>query len=303
MQKENPDIPYYMIITIVFLSTLIVIINLQEKALAQNSTTPLSISYQYIKQWGTKGLDPGQFLYPNSIVIDSNGNVYVSDHGNSRIQKFDSNGNLLTKWDIISSDTGHIVRPAGIAIDHNSNIYVKDYYTNIVIKFDSNGNLITKWGYFGSDNGQLNSPGGIAVDSNGNVYVSDYNRNSVIKFDSNGNLITKWTVSNPEDLTVDPNGNVFVTNYIGVLKFDSNGNLITKWGSFGSGNGQFIGSSGIAVNSTGNVFVTDGENNRIQVFTPILSKNIHNKDIGENTNLTTVNKNRTLVQPGVSAQI
>src|SRR4051812_19140883 len=301
MQKENLDISYYMIITIVFLSTLSVIIILQEKAFAQNTTTPLSISYQYIKQWGTMGSDPGQFLYPNSIAVDSIGNVYVSDNGNSRIQKFDSNGNLITKWDIISSDTGHIVRPAGIAIDQNFNTYVKDYYTNNVIKFDSNGNLITKWAV-GSGNGQLNSPGGIAVNSIGNVYVSDYNSNSVIKFDSNGNLITKWAVSNPEDLTVDSNGNVFVTNYIGVSKFDSNGNLITKWGSFGSGNRQFIGSGGIAVDSAGNVFVTDGENNRIQVFTPILSKDIPNKNISGNINSTTNNKNRIAIQPGVSAQ-
>src|SRR6478736_5419317 len=254
MQKENLDISYYMVITIVLLSTLSVIIILQEKAFAQNTTAPLSISYQYIKQWGIMGSDPGQFLYPNSIVLDSIGNVYVSDNGNSRIQKFDSNGNLITKWAV------------------------------------------------GSGNGQLNSPGGIAVDSNGNVYVSDYNSNSVIKFDSNGNLITKWAVSNPEDLTVDSNGNVFVTNYIGVSKFDSNGNLITKWGSFGSGNGQFIGSGGIAVDSAGNVFVTDGENNRIQVFTPILSKDIPNKNISGNIKSTTNNKNRIAIQPGVSAQ-
>src|SRR6476661_320847 len=254
MQKENLDISYYMVITIVLLSTLSVIIILQEKAFAQNTTAPLSISYQYIKQWGIMGSDPGQFLYPNSIVLDSIGNVYVSDNGNSRIQKFDSNGNLITKWAV------------------------------------------------GSGNGQLNSPGGIAVDSNGNVYVSDYNSNSVIKFDSNGNLITKWAVSNPEDLTVDSNGNVFVTNYIGVSKFDSNGNLITKWGSFGSGNGQFIGSGGIAVDSAGNVFVTDGENNRIQVFSPILSKDIPNKNISGNINSTTNNKKRIVIEPGVSAQ-
>ncbi len=220
MEKENLDTSYQiMIIIIVFLSTFIIIINLQEKAFAQNTTTPLSISYQYINQWGTKGSDPGQFLYPNSIAVDSSGNVYVSDNGNSRIQKFDSNGNLLTKWDLISSEEGHIVRPAGIAIDQNNNIYVKDYYTNSIIKFDSNGNLLT------------------------------------------------------------------------------------KWGSFGSANGQFIGSGGIAVNSIGNVFVADGENNRIQVFIPILSKDIPNKDISGNTNSTTINKNRIIVQPGVSTQI
>ena len=78
--------------------------------------------------------------------------------------------------------------------------------------------------------------------------------------------------------------------------------MITKWGSFGSGNGQFIGSGGIAVDSAGNVFVTDGENNRIQVFSPILSKDIPNKNISGNINSTTNNKKRIAIQPGVSAQ-
>ncbi|MDQ6723539.1 MAG: 6-bladed beta-propeller, partial [Thermoproteota archaeon] len=51
-----------------------------------------------------------------------------------------------------------------------------------------------------------------------------------------------------------------------ILKFDSNCKLITKWGSIGSGNGQFVGPEGIAVDSSGSVYVSDNGNNRIQKF-------------------------------------
>ena len=102
---------------------------------------------------------------------------------------------------------------------------------------------------------------------------------------------------------------MYVTNYNGILKFDSNGKLITKWGSYGTGNGQFIGSGGIAINSSGYVYVTDGGNNRIQVFAPIthsiLSINDHSKNatsmISGNTDST--GEKMTSSHAGISDQI
>jgi tripartite motif-containing protein 71 len=53
-----------------------------------------------------------------------------------------------------------------------------------------------------------------------------------------------------------------------IQKFDSNGKFITRWGSYGTGYGQFDGPEGIAIDSEGNVYVSDNGNNRIQVFSP-----------------------------------
>ena len=70
-----------------------------------------------MEKWGSWGSGEGKFSQPLDIAIDSSGNVYVGDFGeNNRVQKFDSNGNFITKWSVGS--------PTGIAIDSNGKAYV-----------------------------------------------------------------------------------------------------------------------------------------------------------------------------------
>src|SRR6185437_2417178 len=157
--------------------------------------------------------------------------------------------------------------------DSSGDIYVSDNGNNRIQKFDSNGKFITKWAFKDSGRGLSASPGGIAVDPSDNVYITNYNGNDIIKFDSNGKFITKWKVNNPEDVEIDSSGNVYVSDYNGVQKFDSNGKFITAFGTYGKGNGQFIGSGSIAIDHSGKVYVTDWGNNRIQVFEPVTLKN------------------------------
>jgi tripartite motif-containing protein 71 len=308
MQKENFSFSIFMIMIFVLSTSFFVIMHSPGISMAQavSSSHPF-VSYQYLKQWGSKGSAFGQFLTPNGIVVDSSGNVYVTDTGNSRIQKFDSNGNFITKWDFVSPDAGQIVRPEGLAVDSSGHVYVSDNGNSRIQKFDSNGNFITKWNFKDPTNGQFVSPEGLAVDSSGHVYVTNYNSNMVIKFDSNGNFITKWRANNPEDIAVDSIGNVYVTDYTGVLKFDSNGNLITKWGSSGSGNGQFIGSGAIAIDSSGHVYVADSGNNRIEVFAPVIHSMISNKIHSENKtfpdNAPSNKGNKFFSQSGISDQV
>ena len=52
-------------------------------------------TYNYVTQWGGKGSSNGQFDVPSGVAVDSSGNVFVADSNNSRIQKFDNNGNFL----------------------------------------------------------------------------------------------------------------------------------------------------------------------------------------------------------------
>ena len=228
----------------------------------------------------------------------------------ANIIKFDSNGKIIKKWGSKGSGDGQFISPEGLAIDSSGHVYVSDNGNSRIQKFDSNGNFITKWNFKDPANGHFISPEGLAIDSSGHVFVTNYNSNMIIKFDSNGNFITKWQANNPEDIAVDSTGNVYVTDYIGVLKFDGNGKLITKWGSYGSGNGQFIGSGAIAINSSsGNVYVADSGNNRIEVFAPIMHNIISNKIHSENKtpvipdNAPSIKGNKIFSQSGISGQV
>ncbi len=89
------------------------------------------------------------------------------------VQKFDSNGNFITKWGSTGTGDGRFQSPIGISADQSGNIYVVDFGNDRVQKFDSNGNFITKWGSTGTGDGQFQSPIGIAVNSKGIVYVTN----------------------------------------------------------------------------------------------------------------------------------
>jgi tripartite motif-containing protein 71 len=102
---------------------------------------------------------------------------------------------------------------------------------------------------------------------------------------------------------------VYVSDYNNhrVQKFDSEGNFITKWGSKGTGDGEFVNPNGIAMDSSGNVYVADAGNNRIQVFAPDINPSIignggkvNGKDTSSATtgDSTTNSKSPSSITPG-----
>ena len=116
--------------------------------------------------------------------MDPKNNVYVTDMENSRIQKFDSDGNFITMWGskgIGESKFSYGI--PGIGIDSSEKIYVVDRGEAIIQKFDSDGNFITMWGSKGSNEGEMNKPEDIAINpNNNNVYVTDTKNSRIIEF-------------------------------------------------------------------------------------------------------------------------
>ena len=244
-----------------------------------------SASITFDLQWGSVGTGNGNFTLPTRAATDSSGNVYVSDTGNHRIQKFNSSGTFITKWGatllglpVAGTGDGEFNPPPGVATDSSSNVYVADTNNNRIQKFSSSGGFLTKWGSVGTGNGQFSLPSGIATDSSDNVYVADTGNNRIQKFSSSGSFITAWgsvgtgdgQFSLPSGVATDSSGNVYVADAGNsrIQKFDSSGTFITKWGSAGAGNGQFGTTLDVATGSHGNVIVADGTNNRIQKFRP-----------------------------------
>jgi len=232
--------------------------------------------YEYERMWPVTE-QPWNFLLPESVALDSSGNVYVTEPYNNRIQKFTSSGQFVTKLGSLGSGNGQLNFPEGIALDSSGNIYIADTDNHRIQKFTSSGQFVTTWGSLGTGNGQFISPSGIALDGNGNVYVTEAQNHRIQKFTSSGQFVMKWGGSGsgngkfnqPRGITLDSSGNVYVVDSQNhrIQKFTSSGQFITKWGSLGSDDGQFNTPRGIALDKTGNVYVADRYNHRIQKFT------------------------------------
>jgi gliding motility-associated-like protein len=125
----------------------------------------------------TPGSAANELDLPTSVCVDQYGNVYVSDAGNNRIQKFPPNSTSTTNGVTISSP-GSLLNPQGIFIDAIGNIYVADYGHGQVLEFPS--------GSTGISNGQmaasLTEPVGLFVDGKGDVYATDGQSNRILEF-------------------------------------------------------------------------------------------------------------------------
>ena len=142
------------------------------------------------------------------------------------------------------------------------------------------GTFLLKWGSVGTGDGQFNLPVGLEADGSGNVYVADKDNNRVQKFTTTGQFVTKWSTTatvgvHPGDVAIDPSGNVYALNgwdCYSVGRYTPTGLLLTSWGSNcfnpNLANGEFHTPQGIATDSSGNVYVADTGNNRVQRFGP-----------------------------------
>lgn len=239
---------------------------------------------EFLLSWGGRGNDRGKFNKPVGIAVDDNGNILVTDNQQSRIQKFTSEGEFIDVWGSHVNMGGDFHVPRGIAVDADRNIYVTDGYPGHpkapprVQKFTSGGDFLESWGYEGSDEHILMFPYGIAVDREGKVYVADTHNHCVQVYDSGGKHLMKLETgekkifgsgfSSPVGIDLDNEGNIYFTNSSGlrIYRFNPLGEITAQWGDRGFEDSKFLGMSGIAVSSSGLLYVADDKVNCIKVF-------------------------------------
>ncbi len=199
---------------------------------------------QFVQEWGQEGEGPDEFWFPIDIAINSVDELFITDHHNHRIQKFDTSGKRLETFATLSN-------PGGIAIGQNGELFLTHFQASgqsdssdgdFVSVYSSDGRLLRRWGKKGKATGEFDCPGGIAVSADGEIFVADQTNRRV-------------------------------------QVFSTTGEFLRAWGEYGDDPGQFGGKASrlsrvggpqfVAFDEQGNVWATEGANCRVQSFTPV----------------------------------
>jgi len=232
--------------------------------------------YRLVTSWGSQGSGAGQFLNPVGIAVGPNGDVYVADAGNNRIQKFNANGTYLRQWirgDGDNDTTHHNLKnPRGVAVDRLNNVYVVDTGNKQVQWFADNGSVIQYRGYYGKPSDMFGTPNGAATIRNLDFYVSGNdsvgNGKVWLCHPNDSTSADYWEISSPGLVAADNNGHVYVPATQGNKLVIFIGSGFIEFGTPGDSSGQFNGPFGVAVDDStpSNLYITDAGNHRVQKF-------------------------------------
>jgi len=186
---------------------------------------------------------------PGDIAMDSSGNLYICDVGNSRVRKvtaggtittYAGNGNVVYEGDGVQASTTAVPSPGGIAVDAQGNVYISSAVRVRKVTPDGVIHAFAGTGTrgFSGDGGQatqatFRAPIGLAVDQFGNVYVADNSNGRVRKIDATG----------------------IITTYAGI-----DGTASTPLGDGGPATSAYLGNVGdLAIDSSGNLYISTGQ--------------------------------------------
>ncbi len=136
-------------------------------------------SLKLLRHIGTPGkkhalTTPGDFGGATNVALDADGNVYVTDTINSRVEIFDAEGNFISTFGKAGDGPGYLFRPKGIAIDSDGHVWVADEFQDRVQVFNREGQLLT---YIGDTHanapGQFKALVGIAIDKQNRVFTTE----------------------------------------------------------------------------------------------------------------------------------
>jgi sugar lactone lactonase YvrE len=251
---------------------------------------------------GVPGSGPGQigeasaFGQAVGIAVAPNGNLWVADHGNTRVMEFKPEASVVKyETEIGPNGPDHFALkdPLGVAVDPNpsrENVWVADHATGQLDEFSSSGTAIRQV--------SSSDPDGVAVDSSGHVWTSEVNLNRVSEFSATTGGLEKtvgWGVGggtgfeicappvscqsglagsgegqfyNPTGVGVDSAGNAWIVDRWDdrVQEISAAGKYVTQFGSFGGGIGQLSAPWGVVL-ASGSLYVADTSNGRVQRWT------------------------------------
>ncbi len=218
---------------------------------------------------------------PGYVAINpTTQDVYVSDRTTASIYIYNESGKYLRTF-APKGDMGGNWNPLGLAFAPDGTLYATDVRgpeskTHRVVVFGPDGTLVRSMGA----PGQLSFPNGIVVDAHGNIEVTDSNNGRLVVFNVAGKMLA--TISQgvgegdlglPRGAAVDDSGRLYVADtsdhQVRVYRIEESKATPTYIGSFGE-EGQLDGTfeypNGVATDDRSHIYITDRENNRVQVW-------------------------------------
>ena len=202
----------------------------------------LTLDEVYLGEFAT-----GEFVWPVDLALDTEGLVYVSDQFCRTVSVYKRDGERTREWSGPESGPGLLDGPAGLVFDSEDDLYVADGGAHRVHKFTKNGEYLDGWGEQGVGDGQFERPWGICIDTIGDIYVVDWGNDRVQKFSPDGKFLMSFGGSNIKRRNAPTWDDIDLSD-------------------------EFPGSLNhpacVAVDSQGDVYVTDWGNKRVQIYEP-----------------------------------
>jgi len=116
---------------------------------------------------------PGNFSLPTFVALDKDGNVYVTDTMNFRVEMFDADGNFISSFGKHCDSYGCFAHPKGIAVDSDGHIWVADPMLDLLQAFNQEGQLLGVVGGHGNLLGQFSLLSAVYIDKNNRIFTSE----------------------------------------------------------------------------------------------------------------------------------
>lgn len=229
------------------------------------------------------------FTAPRGMALAPDGTFYVADSRANRIVHLDASGNQLQAWGTFAdvalgaAPGGTFNEPWGVGVGPDGSVYVADTWNHRIQKFTADGQFLTMWGYFGQAEtpDAFWGPRDIAVDADGLVYVTDTGNKRVAVFDSNGAYVNEFGgaglepgfFDEPVGLDIGTDGKIYVADTwnrrVQVFEKDEANfayRVVASWDVSAWYGSSLENKPFIAVDASGNVFITDPESFRVVEF-------------------------------------
>ena len=217
-----------------------------------------------------QGSGDSKLNVPVDVAV-ANNVIAVSDYGDHVVKKYSSQGDYLSKVGSCGNGDGHFSYPRGLCFNSKNMLYVVDRGNHRIQVFRENNVFLFKFGSKGHNPGQFQSPRYIAVDSSDRLYVTDCSGDDggICVFSEDGHFIKKINCNNAWAIGIAPDDYIITnaqSSHVFTV-FSPTYDFIAKLGVRCKEKGQFNNIQGIAINSSGTIFVTESNNSHLQVIT------------------------------------